>query len=153
MAGLTQEEHNMFKKVLVPVDLNEPAFSEKAMALALREMDDQDSELHLIAIVPGFTNSYVASYFSESTHKKAVKELAQKLKEYANSHVPESVKSVLKVYEGSPAEQIVAYIKKQKIDLVIMSAHHRNPVDEFLLGSVSARVAERSRCSVLLIKN
>ncbi|WP_315981858.1 universal stress protein [Aliamphritea spongicola] len=57
------------------------------------------------------------------------------------------------MYEGSPAEMIIRYIRKKEIDLVVMSAHHRSRMNEFLLGSVSARVAERAGCSVMLLKN
>lgn len=144
----------MFNNVLVPVDLNEPDFSERALALALHELgDNAAAKLHVITVIPSIRNAYVASYFSEKAHQKAVSELAHKLKEYAQGHIPAHINAVLKVYEGSPADEIVRYCKKQAIDLVIMSAHHRNRLDEFLLGSVSARVAERAHCSVLLIKN
>lgn len=143
----------MFKKVLVPVDLTEPEFIRQALQLALREVRDNDAELHLITVVPGFSNSFVASFFSESEHQKAVTEVARKFKKFALSELPDGVKPVLKVYEGSPAELIVDYVRRKDIDLVLMSAHHRSRVDEFLLGSVSARVAERAGCSVMLLKN
>ena len=142
----------MFKKVLLPVDLTEPEYIHQALQLALREVRDNDAELHLITVVPGFANSFVASFFSESDHQKAVTEVARKLKEFAASELPDEVKPVLKVYEGSPAELIVEYVRKKNIDLVLMSAHHRSRVDEFLLGSVSARVVERVTCSVMLLK-
>lgn len=143
----------MFKKVLVPVDLTEPEFIQQALQLALREVRENDAELHLITVVPGFSNSFVASFFSESEHQKAVTEVARNFKKFAASELPGGVNPVLKVYEGSPAELIVEYVKKKQIDLVLMSAHHRSRVDEFLLGSVSARVAERAGCSVMLLKN
>lgn len=143
----------MFNKVLVPVDLAEPEFTNKALQLALKQGDGSALELHLITVVPGFGNSLVASYFSEKEHKKAVTEVARQFRQFAKEHLPDVLNPVLKVYEGSPAEEIVRYINKAGIELVIMSAHHRSKVDEFLLGSVSARVAERAACSVMLLKN
>lgn len=143
----------MFKKVLVPIDLNEPAFAEQALLLALREVKENGSELHMLTVVPGFTNSFVAAYFSEKDHTKAVKEIARKLQDYSHKVMPEGVHPTLRVYEGSPAETIVNYITSKEINLVIMPAHHRSKIDEFLLGSVSARVAERAKCSVLLLKD
>ncbi len=143
----------MFTKVLVPVDLAEPEFTKKSLQLALREVRENGVELHLITVVPGFSNSLVASFFSEKEHQKAVTEVARQFKQFARDELPEDVKPVLKVYEGSPAEQIVGYVKDKTIDLVVMSAHHRSRVDEFLLGSVSARVVERANCSVLLLKD
>ncbi|MBY4676405.1 universal stress protein [Marinobacterium arenosum] len=143
----------MFKKVLVPIDLQEPEFSQRALQLALREVRDSDGELHIITVVPGFGNSFVASYFSEKDHQAAVNDVARKLKAFAAEQVPAEIPRTLRVYEGSPAEAVTRYIRKQGIDLVIMTAHHRNVVDEFLLGSVSARVVERASCSVLVIKD
>ncbi|SFG29547.1 universal stress protein [Neptunomonas qingdaonensis] len=143
----------MFKKVLVPIDLNEPAFAEEALKLALREVEDNGAELHLLTVVPGFTNSFVAAYFSEKDHINAVKKIAGKLQDYSHTVMPEGVHPILRVYEGSPAETIVDYITAKEINLVIMPAHHRSKIDEFFLGSVSARVAERAKCSVLLLKD
>lgn len=143
----------MFKKVLVPVDLAEPEFTREALQLALRELRDGAEELHMITVVPGFTNSLVASYFSKKEHAKAVEEVARQFYKEASDMLPEGIEPILKVYEGSPAEMINRYIKKNNIDLAILRAHHRNKLDEFLLGSVSARVAERAGCTVMLLKN
>ena len=104
----------MFKKVLVPVDLGETGFSHQALTLALREVRENDAELHLITIVPGFTNALVASFFSEKDHQKAVKEVARKFKQYAETAVPEGIHPVLRVYEGSPADSIVDYIARNQ---------------------------------------
>ncbi|MCV6611925.1 MAG: universal stress protein [Amphritea sp.] len=143
----------MFKRVLVPIDLAEPDFCKQAINLALREVKDSNAELHLITIVSGFTNALVASYFSEKEHKKKINEIAIKFRELANNVIPNDTKLVLKVYEGSPADSIVDHIRNKGIDLVILSAHNRSAVNEFILGSVSARVAERAKCSVVLLKN
>ncbi len=143
----------MFKKVLVPVDLGEPEFCQKAIDLALREVRDNQAELHLITVVPGYSNPIVAGYFSEDEHDKAVHRIAEQLQQFAHDKLPANLHPVMKVYEGSPAEHILSHIKHHDIDLVILAAHHRSRLDEFLLGSVSARVAERSHCSVMLIRN
>ncbi|WP_028303561.1 universal stress protein [Oceanospirillum maris] len=149
----------MFNKVLVPIDLGESDFSQQALKLAIREVVDNHAELHLITVVAGYGNPIVAGYFSEDDHHDAVKKVAAQLKQFAhdnvlaNENVPADAKVVLKVYEGSPAENILHHIKHEGIDLVLLAAHHRSRLDEFLLGSVSSRVAERARCSVMLLKS
>lgn len=143
----------MFKKVLVPVDLGEPDFSQKALELALREVRENQAELHLITVVAGYSNPIVAGYFSEDEHNQAVHRIAQQLQAFANEKLPDGIHPVMKVYEGSPAEHILSHIKHQGIDLVLLAAHHRSKLDEFLLGSVSARVAERAHCSVILLRS
>ena len=142
----------MFNKILVPIDLSAPEFSKQALTIALREVQSNDTELHLITIVPSFTNVMVASYFSKKEHQKTIKELAIKFKAYAEEVLPESVAPVLRVYEGSPSDSIVDYVDRKEIDLVIMASHHRSAVNHFLLGSVSARVSERAKCSVMLLR-
>ncbi|MDX2423062.1 MAG: universal stress protein [Amphritea sp.] len=143
----------MFKKVLVPIDLNEPEFAEHALKLALREVTENGSELHMLTVVPGFTNSFIAAYFSEKDHINAVKDIARKLQDYSHRVIPESVHPVLRVYEGSTADTIINYITAKEINLAIMAAHHRPKIDDFFLGSVSARVTERAKCSIILLRD
>ncbi|EPJ51531.1 MAG: universal stress protein family protein [Osedax symbiont Rs2] len=143
----------MFGKILVPVDLQDIEFSLNALKLALREIDDGATQLHLITVLPGFGNSYVSSFLGESEHKAVVKTVAQDLNDYAAKYVGAKIKPILKVIEGSAPEEINRYVAKAGIDLVILRAHQRSKLNEFLLGSVSARVVERACCSVMVLKN
>ncbi|MCJ8300457.1 MAG: universal stress protein [Pseudomonadales bacterium] len=143
----------MFGKILVPVDLQDIEFSLNALKLALREIAESAGELHLITVLPGFGNSYVSSFLGESEHRAVVKSIAQDLTDYAAKYVGEQIKPVLKVFEGSAPEEINRYVARAGIDLVIMRAHQRSKLNEFLLGSVSARVVERACCSVMVLKN
>lgn len=142
----------MFKKVLVPVDLGEPEFCQHALDLALREVRDNQAELHLITVVPGYGNPLVAGFFSEEEHNKALHHVAELLQTFAHDKLPEGLHPVMKVYEGSAAEQILGHIRDKGIDLVLLAAHHRSRLNELLLGSVSARVAERAGCSVMIVR-
>jgi nucleotide-binding universal stress UspA family protein len=143
----------MFKKVLVPVDLQDTEFCLGALKLALREVNESGGQLHIVTVLPGFVNSYVTSYLGEKDHKAALKIVAQELTNFADKHVSEHVVPVLKVFEGSAPEEINRYVRKTGIDLVILRAHQRSKINEFLLGSVSARVVERAYCSVLVLKD
>ena len=142
----------MFKKVLVPVDPGEPNFSQQALELGLREVSDNQAELHLITVVAGYGNPVVAAYLSEDEHNKSVSRITEELQQFAHDKLPDGLHPVIKVYEGTPAERILSHIKHYDIDLVLLAAHHRSRLDEFLLGSVSAQVAERAHCSVMLLR-
>lgn len=52
---------------------------------------------------------------------------------------------------GSPAVEILRYIKENQVSLVVMGSQGRGFVQELFLGSVSHNVARRSPASVLLI--
>jgi len=143
----------MFKKVLVPVDLQDTDFCLNALKIALREVRADDCELHLITVVPGYNNSIVSSFFSEKDHKEGLKRAAQALMDFAAQTLEDDIKPTLKVHEGSAPEEINKYVRKEGIDLVVMRAHQRSKINEFLLGSVSARVVERAYCSVFVLKD
>ena len=53
------------------------------------------------------------------------------------------------IYEGDPAEQIVAFTKSEEIHLIIMPTHGLGRLRRFLLGSVTAKVLHDVACPVL----
>ncbi|WP_210394606.1 universal stress protein [Motiliproteus sediminis] len=142
----------MFKHILIPVDVEEPQFSEQAIAVALREVDSEGGEIHLMTVIPGFSSPLVASYFKKSAVDKAHEAVEQHLVDFAKAHLPEGVHYNLSVHQGNPAERIIKQARRMDADLIVMTAHHRSKVDHVLLGSNSSRVVERAGCSVLVLR-
>jgi uncharacterized protein len=56
------------------------------------------------------------------------------------------------VAQGHPAEQILAMIARQKIDLVVVGSRGQNSVERLFIGSTSARVMNEAPCSVLVAR-
>jgi nucleotide-binding universal stress UspA family protein len=56
------------------------------------------------------------------------------------------------VAQGNPAEQILATLTRQKIDLAIVGSRGRGAVERLLVGSTSARVVNEATCSVLIAR-
>jgi nucleotide-binding universal stress UspA family protein len=54
--------------------------------------------------------------------------------------------------EGNAANEIVKYSKADKTDLIVVGSKGLGAVLQILLGSVSSKVADRSLCSVLIVK-
>jgi nucleotide-binding universal stress UspA family protein len=54
------------------------------------------------------------------------------------------------VAQGNAAEQILATIARQKIDLAIVGSRGQGAVERLLVGSTSARVLNEAPCSVLI---
>jgi nucleotide-binding universal stress UspA family protein len=57
-----------------------------------------------------------------------------------------SLRCVIK--EGDPAQVIVDYAHKHKVDLIMMPTHGYGPFRRFLTGSVTAKVLHDARCPV-----
>ncbi|MEM3030134.1 MAG: universal stress protein [Candidatus Micrarchaeia archaeon] len=53
---------------------------------------------------------------------------------------------------GVVADELVAYAKKTKCDLIVMGSRGLSRTDRFLLGSVSDRVLHHAPCSVLIVR-
>jgi len=56
------------------------------------------------------------------------------------------------VAQGHPAEQILATIARQKIDLAIVGSRGHAAIERLLVGSTSARVVQEAPCSVLIAR-
>lgn len=56
------------------------------------------------------------------------------------------------VEKGHPAETIIARVKKDKTDLIVLGAQGLSNIETFFMGSVSQKVATYAPCSVLVTK-
>ncbi len=60
-------------------------------------------------------------------------------------------KATFLVWEGDPAEVILAASEAENVDVVILGSHRRGLLGRLVLGSMSARVLEQSLCRVLVV--
>ncbi|WP_163539107.1 universal stress protein [Gracilibacillus sp. YIM 98692] len=58
----------------------------------------------------------------------------------------------VKILHGEPGPSIVNYANKNNVDIVIIGSRGLNGLQEFVLGSVSHKVAKRANCPVLIVK-
>lgn len=56
------------------------------------------------------------------------------------------------VRQGLAGEKIVAFVKKENCDLIVMSAHGRSGLGRVLLGSVTDYVVRHASCPVLVVR-
>lgn len=56
------------------------------------------------------------------------------------------------VKDGVVAEEIIAFAKKQKFDLIVMSTHGASGIKRAILGSVADEVVRHAKTAVLLIR-
>jgi nucleotide-binding universal stress UspA family protein len=52
---------------------------------------------------------------------------------------------------GSPADEIVRFVRGQALDVVVVGTHGREGLTRLLLGSVAERVVREAPCPVLVI--
>jgi len=142
----------MHKKILVPVDLNDEGFSDKAVKIAVRHAQLNNAEVYLLNVLPGVHMSMVATYFPKDAAHQMKIDVKKKLKEFAETHITEDVTYKTYVAEGKAYKTILQYAEKLGADLIIMPSHKRSRVDKVLLGSVANKVVQNSPVNVLVVK-
>jgi nucleotide-binding universal stress UspA family protein len=61
------------------------------------------------------------------------------------------VRSTFLVWEGDPAEAILDASRSEDVDMIVLGSRPRLNVRRLVLGSVSAQVARRSSCEVMIV--
>lgn len=61
-----------------------------------------------------------------------------------------NVESIL--LEGHPADELIRYAEKEKMDIIIMGTIVRTGLDRLILGSVAGKVMRHSKVPVMIVK-
>ncbi|ENO1848319.1 universal stress protein, partial [Vibrio vulnificus] len=107
----------MYKQILVPVDLNDKGFSDRAVELAVWHARQANAQLHLLNVLPGIHMSMVASYFPKDAAQKMKQDVVQQLKNFADQHIADEIVYKVHVAEGKPYATILEYAEKLGADL------------------------------------
>ena len=142
----------MFKKILVPIDIDSPntakAVYERATAIA-RLM--RDAEVRLISVMPGFGMPLVASYISDEVRREAMDRFKADLKTFVEENCGKDVKYT--VATGKNWEEIIKAARKWDADLIVVYHNRHREFNEVFSKSCSQRVADHADCSVLRLRN
>jgi nucleotide-binding universal stress UspA family protein len=83
--------------------------------------------------------------------KRRGEDLLAKAKDQMKAHGIADISTVL-VTGDSPAQEIVAFAEKEKIDLIVIGSKGKSATARFLLGSVASKVVKYSHCCVYVVK-
>jgi len=142
----------MYKNILVPIDLNEKGFADKALELAVWQAKSSGATLHLLNVLPGIHMSMVANYFPKDAAHQMKVDVKKLLTEFAELHVTADVHYTTHVAEGKPSRVILDHAQKIGADLIVMPSHKRSKVKKVILGSVANKVVQKSPVNVLVVK-
>jgi nucleotide-binding universal stress UspA family protein len=119
------------KRILASVDFNELAMLELKYAIFLASQ--LQVELHVIH-VSEFFNYRVPVLKRDQLIKKINEKISKIAEEY--DYKIDNI-----VYElGEPAQKIIEWSKKNKIDLIVMTTNQRRGLEKFFLGSITEKV-------------
>lgn len=142
----------MYKTILVPVDLNEKGFSDKAVTTALGVLSEGGT-LHLMKVIPGYQMPLVGSFFPEDSFKGYVNEAKKNIASFADSLLSDSgVNYKVYVEEGKASEEILEKCDKLNADCIVMASRKRNKANSLMIGSIANKVLHLSNVPILVVK-
>ncbi|MHA1564345.1 MAG: universal stress protein [Alphaproteobacteria bacterium] len=141
----------MYKKILVPLDLEETSSWERALPVAVALCQTFKAELVLMTVVPEFGMAVVGAYFPEGYETKMRSQAAEALTKVAEAELPQGLAGELKVGHGTIYHEISRIAAEVGADLIVM-ASHRPELKDYLLGPNAARVVRHSPLSVLVVR-
>ena len=139
----------MFKKILLPIDLQEISSWEHSLPVALGMAKDGKAELHLLTVVPPLPGQ-IYGYFPEDFEPKMVDEGKAAIESFAKEHAP-GAHTKAHIAQGQPYAAILDLAEKIGADLIVM-ASHRPELKDYLLGPNAARVVRHAECSVMVVR-
>ncbi|MGE5239065.1 MAG: universal stress protein [Chloroflexota bacterium] len=139
----------MLKKVCVGFDGSDNAYRAVDFALNLHKMCGAAMEIHVVSAV---TPPEVPNVDYEAIAGSMMQHYEELLKDLRGKATGRGIAIKTATVTGHPADQILRYVKENNCDMVIMGQRGMSGVEEFLLGSVSRRVARHAPCTVTIVK-
>lgn len=141
----------MLRKILVAFDGSEQSYKAFNFALEMSQLcPGATTEILVLSVVqPPEPIDIVEMDAVIDAVTQHYEELFKGLIEKAKANNIEITKEII---VGHPADQIVRYAKDKKCDMLIVGQKGKSKIENWLLGSVSKRVATYSPCTVTIVK-
>ncbi|MBK0399971.1 universal stress protein [Limibaculum sp. M0105] len=141
----------MFRKVLLPVDLDAAASWKKSVEIA-SDLAASGAEIHVLAVLPELRFSILGSYFDKDFEGAALKDMTGGLRRWMAEHMPAGIKAVPHVAHGTVYDEIIRTADRLKCDVIVVGAS-RPDARQYLLGPNAARVVRHAKQTVVVARD
>lgn len=136
------------RRLLLATDLS--SASERAAVEAMRLAAESGAQLLVLSVIDPGRLCLPGGRFQRRVDQERtrIETGVQTLVDRARST---GVRATFLVWEGDPAQEILAASEAENVDVIILGSHGRGPLGRFILGSISAQVSEQARCRVVVV--
>jgi nucleotide-binding universal stress UspA family protein len=138
-----------YPRILVALD--ETPAAAFALRHAVPYAIDQRSQLTLLSVVPAPPRMVAAAGVSPQQIAEEMERDADRHLRRVTATLPRELSVTTILRHGDPAEEILAVVRAQPVDLVCMGARGRGRITGALLGSVSSAVLHHSPVPVVVL--
>jgi nucleotide-binding universal stress UspA family protein len=146
----------MYKKIMVPLDGSELA--ECVLPNAETMARQNDAELVLVRVVEPISDTHVSG--GVFVHIDQLNKMENDTKQIAAKYLEQikarlnagNIKSDCQVLIGNPASELIEFVEKNKIDLIIIASHGRSGVGRWIWGSTAEKLLHHICIPILMIR-
>jgi nucleotide-binding universal stress UspA family protein len=139
----------MYKKIALATDGSEHSKRAAENAIKIAKCTPNSKIEVLFVVDPDKAKSDVLSNWNSADIEDKRK---SRLKDVERMAQQSGVAHEIKILHGEPGPVIVDYVNKNNFEIAIIGSRGLNTLQEFVLGSVSHKVAKRANCPVLIVK-
>lgn len=141
------------KKLLVAIDGSDNSI--KALHKTAELTDIMEAETTILYVIDNtINNPYISLNEYKQSIDEAFKEQGEEiLRESLKIFEKKDIKANTVIEYGDPGKIIVEFAEEGNYDLIVMGSRGLNALSRVMLGSVSNKVLNHSKVSVLIVKN
>ena len=141
------------KSILFPTDFSEG--SSQALKYAVDLSKKYGAKLYLVHVIYDIakaTGWYVPHVSMDQMYKDIQEGAKKEIERFGLDELGDLKNIERTVLTGVPHEEIIAFTKKNKVDIITMGTHGRKGIDRILFGSTAAQVVRFAPCPVLTVR-
>ncbi len=138
------------QKILVAHDGSKS--SDKALKKAVELANNFNASLTVLSVIPELYLTEISGADRNRIFEALSKETTEAMEKIRKSLSGKSMEIKTLIRQGDPAEKILETAQKMKADLIVTGSHGRHGTKKFLIGSVSSKIVDYSKCPVLVVK-
>jgi len=145
----------MLKKILVPIDGSTGSWNALDYARVLgKQFNSRITVVHVVQSYYTLVNTSISGdapfiplnlEVIEKTGRTLLKLAEEKMTDFGGSFTT-------RLEFGDPAQRIIAVAEEEGCDAIVIGSRGLSGFEELFLGSVSTKVAQYAKCSVLIAK-
>jgi len=145
-------ERDFFKKILIATDGSTAA--ENAADFGIEIAGLSGAKVYAVYVID------ITSFDSILMDEPLTKDMSERFEKKgleATSYVEENAKAAgleaeAVMLKGNPAKEILDFVEKQKIDMIVVGSIGKSGIERLALGSVSGKVVRNAKVSVLVVR-
>lgn len=138
------------QKILVAHDGSKS--SDKALKKAVEIALSFNASLTVLSVIPELYLTELSDADRNRIFNALSRETTEAMEKVRKSLSGKSIEVKTLIRQGDPAEKILETAQKMKADLIVTGSHGKHGTKKFLLGSVSSKVVDYSKCPVMVVK-